>query len=230
MDELVRCPLCQALVNVGGASIGFPVTCAACRRLFAVPSPPPDSSKTRAAVVTCPSCGRRLRITFPENKQSDGELVCACGQRHRYSIRQKTDFITQEALPVPGESASSIPRETSGECVPAELAVPTSVSYRIASPSLPAGAAYGNAVNCYCCGCTIARGSPRFRRTVKTGDSSGMSFGRRSLRYSTRTYRGMRTVCTNCARQIDSSIGCLVLAAAISVAVAVSVGFGFCLN
>lgn len=76
-----------------------------------------------------------------------------------------------------------------------------------AGPTMPAGAAYGRQVDCYCCGCTIANGQPRFRRKVQSGQSVGNYLSRRSFGVSTRTYFGLRTLCIECARQHDAS-GC----------------------
>lgn len=52
---------------------------------------------------------------------------------------------------------------------------------------------------CYLCG----RAGADFRRTVETGRSHGYYYGKRSTSYSTRTYTGLRTVCEDCAFDID---------------------------
>jgi uncharacterized protein YgiM (DUF1202 family) len=56
--------------------------------------------------------------------------------------------------------------------------------------------------NCYKCGAYIQPNSG-YKRRVKTGDSFGMSFGRRIVP-SVRTYFGSRTLCANCASQHDN--------------------------
>lgn len=55
--------------------------------------------------------------------------------------------------------------------------------------------------NCYKCGVYIPPNGG-YKRRVKTGDSFGMSFGRRIVP-SIRTYFGPRTLCVDCARQHD---------------------------
>jgi hypothetical protein len=71
-------------------------------------------------------------------------------------------------------------------------------------PRLLAGAYTGRKADCYCCGAPIQNGEPRFRRYAPTGDSSGYHVSTRSVGFSTRNYRGVRTVCQRCARHIDS--------------------------
>src|SRR5205085_11841775 len=71
-------------------------------------------------------------------------------------------------------------------------------------PRSPAGAYSGRKADCYCCGAPIQNGEPRFRRYAPTGDSSGYHVSTRSVGFSTRNYRGVRTVCQRCAHHIDS--------------------------
>ncbi len=52
---------------------------------------------------------------------------------------------------------------------------------------------------CYVCGASDAHN----RRETYTGYSSGNWFSKRSSGHSSRTYYGVRTVCDNCAKQID---------------------------
>ena len=82
-----------------------------------------------------------------------------------------------------------------------------SVASSSAGDSLPAGVAVGKACSCYGCGKGIANGEPRFRRTVYTGDSRGGWPSKSSYGGMYRNYRGVRTVCLNCARRIDAR-GC----------------------
>jgi hypothetical protein len=67
----------------------------------------------------------------------------------------------------------------------------------------------GNMASCYQCGGKIPSGQEQ-RKWVHTGSSVGVSFGRRPVP-SFRRYRGLRTICPNCAnppaqsRQVYSS-------------------------
>jgi hypothetical protein len=53
--------------------------------------------------------------------------------------------------------------------------------------------------SCYHCG----RGGADYRRNVVTGRSNTTYYGKRSTSFSTRTNSGLRTVCENCAFDID---------------------------
>jgi len=70
--------------------------------------------------------------------------------------------------------------------------------------------------SCYKCGCYIRSGKG-YRRQVQTGQSSGVSLGKRASS-SFRTYYGTRTLCTQCTNALDiralqNWIGCLAIAA-----------------
>ena len=56
---------------------------------------------------------------------------------------------------------------------------------------------------CYLCGRYIQRGQG-YRRRVQVGDSSGVSFGRRSIRAYSGVRHGPRTVCSYCASAVDA--------------------------
>ncbi len=53
-------------------------------------------------------------------------------------------------------------------------------------------------VSCYKCG----ESGANYRRNVVTGTSSGTYYGKRTS-YSSRTYRGTRSLCEECAFQLD---------------------------
>lgn len=53
--------------------------------------------------------------------------------------------------------------------------------------------------SCYHCG----RSGASYRRNVITGQSNTSYYGKRSTSYSRRTHSGLRTVCENCAFNID---------------------------
>ena len=74
--------------------------------------------------------------------------------------------------------------------------------------------------NCYICGASEAC----YRREVYTGRSSGWGFGKR-ITSSVRSYYGVRSVCAECAKGIDSrnKIGCVVF-----LIIGVVVYFGYC--
>lgn len=55
--------------------------------------------------------------------------------------------------------------------------------------------------SCYVCGAYVAP-NEGYRRKVNTGDSFGLSFGKR-ITPSTRTYYGVRTLCAYCAKKHD---------------------------
>ena len=54
--------------------------------------------------------------------------------------------------------------------------------------------------SCYHCGCSGAT----YRRNVVTGSSSGTYYGKRTS-YSNRTYTGLRSLCADCALNVDKS-------------------------
>jgi hypothetical protein len=55
--------------------------------------------------------------------------------------------------------------------------------------------------SCYHCG----RAGANYRRTVTTGRSNTTYYGKKSTTFSSRTNSGLRTVCENCAADIDKS-------------------------
>ena len=55
--------------------------------------------------------------------------------------------------------------------------------------------------DCYHCGQT----GSSYRRNVTTGGSKGTYYGRKSITFSTRTYNGLRSLCANCAYNVDKS-------------------------
>ena len=52
---------------------------------------------------------------------------------------------------------------------------------------------------CYKCG----RGGANYRRIVSTGQSNTVYYGKKRTTYSTRNNSGLRTVCEDCAYNID---------------------------
>lgn len=53
--------------------------------------------------------------------------------------------------------------------------------------------------SCYLCGSSGAQ----YRRTVHTGSSYGITWGKKSSSRSSRQYYGLRTVCEDCAARVD---------------------------
>jgi hypothetical protein len=53
--------------------------------------------------------------------------------------------------------------------------------------------------SCYHCG----RSGASYRRTVTTGYSTGSWTSKRSYGSSSRTYQGLRSLCEDCAAQVD---------------------------
>jgi len=53
--------------------------------------------------------------------------------------------------------------------------------------------------SCYHCG----RGGASYRRNVSTGTSNTVYYGKKRTTYSTRNTSGLRSLCENCAFNID---------------------------
>jgi hypothetical protein len=199
------------------------VECPRCRTRLAVP----DAAIGKHAV--CAKCGDRftiLKLHIREDEEASAE-----GPPEQDSPTE-TDLppiaAANELIEAPASGEHQLPSPEKRECPFCNRLIATTAErclfcHQLVSEEnqryvaaarqlLPSGAAYGNATTCYLCGNAIVKDEPRFRREVNTGRSAGTWVSRRSYGVGARQYFSVKTLCADCARQVDSR-GCAKAAA-----------------